>query len=65
MPFKDTVAPAKNPVPFTVKVSAALPAATEVGEIAVITGAGDVIVNVTAFDAVPDGLAKVICADPG
>ena len=63
--LKDTVAPEKKPVPFTVNVNAGPPAVTVAGEMLVISGTGAVIVNVTELEAGPDGLAKVICADPG
>ena len=54
-----------KPVPFKVSVNAALPAVTVAGEMLVMTGTGDAIVKVTALDAGPDGLARVICAEPG
>ena len=62
--LNDTAAPARKPVPFTVKVNAAVPATTDAGEMVVITGVGTVIVNVTELEAGPDGLATLICADP-
>ena len=52
-------------MPFTVNVNAGPPAVTLDGEMLLITGAAGVMVNVTALEAGPDGLAKVICADPG
>ena len=63
--FKDTTPPVRKPVPVTVKVMAALPAVTVAGEMMVMVGAGEVMVSVTALDAGPDGLAKVICGVPG
>ena len=64
-PFNDTTAPEKKPVPFTVNVKAGPPALTLDGAMLVIAGGAGVMVNVTALEAGPDGLAKVICADPG
>ena len=65
VPFNDTAAPEKKPVPLTVNVSAALPALTVAGEMLMMTGSGSAIVKVTALEAGPDGFARVICADPG
>ena len=63
--FNDTAAPEKKPVPFTVNVNAGPPEVTVAGEMLVITGTGGTIVKVTLLDACPDGLDKLICADPG
>ena len=63
--FADTTAPDRKPLPLTVNVKAALPAVTVDGEMPVMTGTGDAIVKVTALEAGPDGLARVICAEPG
>jgi hypothetical protein len=63
--FHSTVAPAANPVPVTVKVNAAPPAATLEGEMLMIVGAESVIVNGTLFDGGPDGFTKLTCTVPG
>lgn len=65
MPFNDTAAPEKKPVPLTVKVNPGPPATTLAGEMLVIVGTGNVMVKVTELDPCPDGLARLICADPG
>lgn len=49
--FHCTVAPAANPVPFTVSVKAALKAITELG-LTEVTAGGALIVNVRALDDV-------------
>ena len=61
----DTTVPDRNPVPLTVNVNAALPAATLGGAMLVITGPGVVIVRVTAFDTALPGFIAEICAVPG
>jgi hypothetical protein len=62
--FHSTVAPKKNPVPFTVSVNAAPPAAAEVGLRLVMTGSGWLIGKLTAFDAAAPGLITVMLALP-
>ena len=67
-PFHRTVAPETKPVPFTVRLNAAVPATAVDGANEVIVGTGlDVeIVNVMAFEVPPPGagLNTVTCALP-
>ena len=64
VPLKDTTAPAVKPVPLTAKVNAGPPKVTVAGEMLVITGAGPVMVNVSALETrLP--LLTEMDADPG
>jgi hypothetical protein len=64
VPFQSTVAPERNPVPFTVSVKAGPPAVAEVGFRLVITGAAALILKVTAADELPPGFVTTMFAVP-
>jgi len=68
VPFQFTTDPLMNPVPFTVRVNAPVPAVAKAGESVLIvgTGFGALIVNVEAPDVPPPGagLNTVTCLVP-
>jgi len=64
VPFQLTVDVETKFVPFTVNVNCGPPGVTQAGSMELIVGAA-VIVNVTAFDVVPQELTTVIEAVPG
>jgi hypothetical protein len=64
LPFQSTVAPERNPVPFTVRVKAAPPAVAEVGLRLVIAGVAALIVKVAAADELAPGFVTTTLAVP-
>jgi hypothetical protein len=63
-PFHSTVDPLRNPDPFTVKINADPPAATEFGLRLEIVAGGGLIVNIAEPKGVPPGLTAVTLALP-
>lgn len=63
-PAQATVAPEVKPVPLTVKVKAALPAAAVAGDKEESTGRAALTVKLAAADFWPSGLATTTCAVP-
>ena len=63
--LNDTVTPLRKPVPTTFKVKAGPPAVVVDGEMLLITGAGTVIVRLTALDEAVPVLVAVIGTVPG
>jgi hypothetical protein len=65
IPFHNTAAPEKKPVPVTANENAGPPASALAGAMLVMVGAPGKMVKATAFEGGPFGLEIVIWAEPG